>query len=84
MDKELKALIDSDINRIYCIHWVILYNLFGIMSYYLNEPGKGILTVDLGEGLAFIIGLEIYIISVLLAKIYGRYKEKHKKKNAIL
>ena len=63
----------SHINTVYCIHWVILYNLFSIIMIFNNYQMK-----YLDETLATIIGIGIYIAAVLITKFYSDYKNRKK------
>lgn len=61
----------SHINTIYCIHWVILYNLYGIVTIVNDYKPR-----EFEEIYVTIIAISIYCISVIAAKIYSDYKKK--------
>lgn len=70
-DKVKKVIqsISSNINRVYCIHWVII----GFLDMYLISKGD---TFGLSTPLVFVLGCIIYIVSNLLAALYTKYNKK--------
>jgi len=69
--KAIMTRMSSNINRVYCIHWVLV----GYASIYFvyNETEASV-------GFAAICGLVIYILSNILAEVYYRMKTKRKSK----
>lgn len=61
----------SHINTVYCIHWVILHNLYSITVIMNNYRSR-----EYEELFVTIIGLSIYCISVIITKLYSDYKKK--------
>ena len=68
--------LSANINKIYCIHWVILYSLYGILMLYLPTSDKISTSLSLSEGTALAIGIAIYVVSAICARIYSDYKNK--------
>ncbi len=60
--------MSSNINRIYCIHWIFV----GWTEIIFLAKGDG---DSLSTLMVFIYGTIIYIVSNILAEIYARYKE---------
>ena len=69
-DKTKKVItrISSNINRIYCIHWVII----GFVDMMLEE----VFDYTFSTIGVFIFGCLVYIISNILAEAYTRHKDK--------
>lgn len=61
----------SHINTVYCIHWVILFNLSAIVTIMNNYRSR-----EFEEIYVTIIGICIYCISVIITKLYSDYKKK--------
>ena len=62
----------SNINTIYCIHWVILHNLFGILCVLANYEFK-----EYNQTLVTLVGILIYVASVVISKIYIKIKKRN-------
>lgn len=63
----------SNINTVYCIHWVFVLNIQAILAI---RAGNVYLSYD--ENIISILGISIYIISVLITYFYSGYKKKKK------
>lgn len=66
--KKVISRISSNINRIYCIHWVIIGFIDTIA---IAKKFEGFST-----GIVFIIGCIIFVVANILAEIYTRYRER--------
>lgn len=67
--KKIITRISSNINRIYCTHWIIIgwtAAVFTLADY-----------DGFGDTAAFVVGVVIFITSNILAEIYTRRKEKN-------
>ena len=67
--KKVIQTISTNINSVYCIHWVII----GFIDCYFVSKGFGLSTP-----LIFIVGCAIYIVANILAVIYKKFKNRKK------
>ena len=76
--------VSKNINKIYCISWVILLNGIGIYDGIMLS--KGLETPEVvDDWINILIGIGVFIISALIAHYYVKFKEaKKEKKNADL
>ena len=69
--KSVISVISKDINRIYCIHWVLL-----MWSWFPLQALTGL--PWLTDPQILLYGVALFISSTLLARVYGKYKNKLK------
>lgn len=69
--EKFAVFTSSHINTVYCIHWVILFNLSAIVTIMNDYRPR-----EFEEIYVTIIGICIYCISVIITKLYSDYKKK--------
>lgn len=79
LPEKLKKPVESvsrNINTIYCIHWVLVFWTVDLLIYNIKgDPYMNPLT-------AYLVGLALSIISMLLAEVWSRIKLNYKRKKA--
>ncbi len=68
--------VSRNINTIYCIHWVLVWWTVDLLLYYIRG------NCWLSPGPAYLLGLALSIISMLLAEVWSRFKLYCKRKKA--
>ena len=79
--EKLKKPIESvsrNVNSVYCIHWVIVFWTVDVIIYLI----KGSEYIDNPLN-AYILGLIITIVSMLLAEVWSRIKTNYKRKKKV-
>ena len=79
--EKLKKPIESvskNVNSVYCIHWVIVFWTVDVFIFLI----KGSEYIDNPLN-AYVLGLIISIVSMLLAEVWSRIKKNHKRKKAV-
>lgn len=70
--------ISKNINKVYCISWVILLN--GIAIYELVHVKKGLEPPAVADWITILLGIGVFVISVLIAHYYAKAIGKIKAK----
>ena len=65
--------VSRNVNSIYCIHWVLVWWTVDLAIYCIKGD-RYLSTLP-----AFLLGLTLSILSILLAQIYSRFKIKRKR-----
>jgi len=66
--------VSRNVNSIYCIHWVLVWWTVDVFLY-CSKAGP-----YLSSGPAYLLGLGLSILSMLLAQIWSQLKIKYKRK----
>ena len=68
--------ISRNVNQVYCIHWVLVWWTVDLALYCIRG------TCYMKPGPAFLLGLALSVASILLAEVWSKIKQNHKRKRA--